>query len=237
MTLNKAYAIVLGSGAWLVVCGLYGDHFLQPDIAFLVAIFGFVFGLLIGFTVWAKAKGYSPWLGVVLAWIGPLGLLILVFLRDKSGASRIVVNPRDVGMQPERADSDKNVKAPEGDKTKELGVFSIGLGIIVAFVVILFYLVVPRISHFSPFRVALAFAPSLSFVLAGMYALFSRTTLSVDVAATIVTIGFVAEALLIPHPVGWIFSAVCLYLIWRTARQAKKQLTSDVGREAAEVKR
>jgi hypothetical protein len=232
MTLNKAYAIVLASGAWLVIWGLYGGHVLLPDhreladIVFPVAICGFVIGLLIGFAVWAGAKGYSPWLGVVLAWLGPLGMLILVFLRDKSRESAIV-DSRDVWMQPEGDNSVKFISAPPtGDKTKELGVFTIGLGIIVASVLILFFLVVPTPSQSSPFRGAVAFAPSLSFVLAGIYVLFSRTTLSVDVAASIVTIGFVGQALLIPHPVVWIFSAVCLYLIWRTAGQAKQQLRS-----------
>jgi hypothetical protein len=122
-------------------------------------------------------------------------------------------------------------RTPMGGKTRELGVFAIGLGIIIASLhsFVLFFM--PTLFRFpaadlSPPNLAFTFAPSLFLVLAGIYVLLSRTPLSVDVAASIVTIAFVGQSLLTMNPLAWIFSAVCLYLIWRTARQAKKQLRS-----------
>ena len=42
-------------------------------LLFLLGLLGLFIGILVGFALWAGAKGYSPWLGVVLAWIGPFG--------------------------------------------------------------------------------------------------------------------------------------------------------------------
>jgi hypothetical protein len=122
-------------------------------------------------------------------------------------------------------------RAAVGDKTTELGVFAIGLGIIVASLLSFALFLMPTLiripaTDFSLPTLAVTFAPSLSLVLAGIHVLLSRTTLSVDLAASIVTIAFVGQSLLTMNPFTWIFAAVCLYLIWRTARQAKQQLRS-----------
>jgi hypothetical protein len=133
----------------------------------------------------------------------------------------------DVWMRPERDNSAKAVRAPPtGDKTRDLGVFAIGLGIISASLLIFVLFFMPPAPDLSPPKLAVAFSPSLFLVLVGIYVLLSRTTLSVDLAAVIVTIGFVAQALLVMSLVWWIFSAVCVYAIWRTAGQAKQQLRS-----------
>ncbi len=51
-------------------------------------LLGFLAIFLVGTAVWAGAKGYHPFLGAVLGWLGPIGLLILVCLNDKSAESR-----------------------------------------------------------------------------------------------------------------------------------------------------
>lgn len=42
--------------------------------------------VLIGAGLWSHAKGYDPVVGVFLAFLGPLGLLMLVCLPDESRA-------------------------------------------------------------------------------------------------------------------------------------------------------
>lgn len=93
MTLKMAYLILLLAFVWLVGISLLGGAITGPperrylaDIIFPVALVGFFIIFLVGFAVWAGAKGYSPLLGIVLAWIGPLGMLILVFLKDKNAS-------------------------------------------------------------------------------------------------------------------------------------------------------
>ena len=139
----------------------------------------------------------------------------------------------EIWMHPEPAENRvvASDRSPIGDKTRELGVFAIGLGIIIASLLSFALFLMPTLiripaTDLSPPKLAVTFAPSLFLVLAGIYVLLSRTTLSVDVAASIVTIAFVGQSLLTMNPLAWIFSAVCLYLIWRTARQAKQQLRS-----------
>jgi hypothetical protein len=122
-------------------------------------------------------------------------------------------------------DAEKAAKDALRDKTKELGVFTIGLGIIVAALFTFAAFVLPSPSgQISPSRFAVVLAPSLVFVLTGLYVLLIRTELSVDLARWIVTIAFAGQALLSFHLVNLIFSAVCLYLVWRTAGQAIQQL-------------
>ena len=91
MTLKRAFLIILLAFAWLIIFATLGGMLERlsgsqafSGIVFPVALCGFVILILWGFALWAGAKGYSPWLGVVLAWIGPLGMLVLVFLSDRS---------------------------------------------------------------------------------------------------------------------------------------------------------
>jgi hypothetical protein len=96
MTLNRAYLIILLSVVWLIALSVLGGFLATPperrfiaDIFFPIAWGGFIIGMLAGFAIWAGAKGYSPLLGIALAWIGPFGMLILVFLKDqKSGGGQ-----------------------------------------------------------------------------------------------------------------------------------------------------
>jgi hypothetical protein len=104
MTLNRAYLIILLSVVWVIAWSLLGGLLAAPperrflaNIIFPIALGGLVIGMLAGFAVWAGAKGYSPLLGVVLAWIGPLGMLILVFLRDKTRDGALAPDCRYTG--------------------------------------------------------------------------------------------------------------------------------------------
>jgi len=90
MTLKRAYLIILFAFVWVIAWSVLGGYVAAPpdpyhlaNIIFPIAIFGMVIGILAGFAVWAGAKGYSPLLGIALAWLGPLGMLILVFLHDR----------------------------------------------------------------------------------------------------------------------------------------------------------
>jgi hypothetical protein len=91
VTLKTAFLILLSAFVWLIGFSLLGGAIAGPperrylaDIIFPIAFVGFFVIFLAGFAVWARAKGYSPLLGIVLAWIGPLGMLIMVFLKDKT---------------------------------------------------------------------------------------------------------------------------------------------------------
>jgi hypothetical protein len=90
MTLKRAFLIILFAFVWLIGGAFIGGAILPrsggplTDAFFGTLFVGFSAFMLVGFAVWAGAKGYSPWLGAVLAWLGPIGMLILVFLRDKS---------------------------------------------------------------------------------------------------------------------------------------------------------
>jgi len=104
MTLKRAFLILLFAFAWLVgfiALGALVGSYVDEKIAGLclgIALIGFMVWLLIGFAVWAGAKGYSPLLGAFLAWIGPLGMFILVFLPDKSArrsANSVVSKSQD----------------------------------------------------------------------------------------------------------------------------------------------
>ena len=79
MKLKRAFTVLAGaflSVFLLSAVGVLIDQNSQSGIGgllFLLGLLGFVIGILVGFALWASAKGYSPWLGVVLAWIGPFG--------------------------------------------------------------------------------------------------------------------------------------------------------------------
>lgn len=93
MTLPKAYLLILGAFIWLVLCGVLFSIVNPPTTSTLADVLGW--SMLLGFSliflagtsVWAGAKGYPPLLGFILGWIGPLGLLVLVFLTDKTRSS------------------------------------------------------------------------------------------------------------------------------------------------------
>lgn len=90
MSKQKAYLYILASFAWLIVGGtLFSlvDPSSTSAVSHIVAgglLLGFAAIFLVGTAIWAGAKGYHPILGVLLGWIGPLGLLILVFLPDRA---------------------------------------------------------------------------------------------------------------------------------------------------------
>ena len=79
MKLKRAFAVLAGAFLWVFLLSAVGvliDQNSQSGIGgllFLLGLLGFVIGILVGFALWASTKGYSPWLGVVLAWIGPFG--------------------------------------------------------------------------------------------------------------------------------------------------------------------
>jgi hypothetical protein len=90
-----------------------------------------------------------------------------------------------------------------------------------------FVIVLPFPDEAFSLRFAVLFAPSLILVVAGLYALLSGTSLSVQLATCIVTLAVVAQALFSMDPLWMILSVGCVYLVWRTARQAKQQLRSN----------
>jgi len=123
---------------------------------------------------------------------------------------------------------EKRIVAPaKGDKSKELGVFCIGLGVILAALMIYAAMLgpSPAINNPPPIGlVVLTLIPSLVLMGAGVFVYFDRSKWSVKLASAIVTLAFVGQALLSWNVINWIFSAVCLYLVWRTAEQASQQL-------------
>ncbi len=121
----------------------------------------------------------------------------------------------------------------KGDKTKELGIFAIGLGVIIALLSIFAAVVLqPSGATVSVSRLAVVLSPSLVFVLAGIAVLLIRSSLSVDVARWVVTLAFLGQALLTMNLFNWAFSIVCVCLVWRTANQAIEQLNGN--RQAVE---
>lgn len=91
MTMPRAFLILLIAFLWLIAWTAIGSVIAAPpdpnhyaDIVFPIALGGFAIGMLAGFGVWAGAKGYPPWIGVLFAWLGPIGMIILVLLSDRS---------------------------------------------------------------------------------------------------------------------------------------------------------
>jgi hypothetical protein len=81
MTLKRAFLIILLAFVWLIIFATLGGVLERlsgsqafSGIIFPLALGGFVILILWGFAVWAGAKGYSPWLGVVLAWNARTGV-------------------------------------------------------------------------------------------------------------------------------------------------------------------
>ena len=93
--LKRAYLIIVVAFAWLIGWAILGRLLASRDdsnsaamIAYVIAIGGLMIGLTVGISEVAIAKGYSPWLALVLGLSGPLGLLIVELLPDRSGFSR-----------------------------------------------------------------------------------------------------------------------------------------------------
>lgn len=91
----RAFLVILASFVWLIGGGFAVSAFHDPkdksnlpDIVLWTLLIGFSILFLLGTALWAKAKGHHPIVGVVLGWLGPLGLLILAFLPDKTRAYR-----------------------------------------------------------------------------------------------------------------------------------------------------
>ncbi len=91
MSLNKAYLIILASFVWLIGgIFVYGRVIAPPTGSSLAAVLfwglwaGFSVIFLTGTAVWAGAKRYHPIVGIALGFIGPIGLLVLVLLPDRS---------------------------------------------------------------------------------------------------------------------------------------------------------
>ena len=95
--MKKAYLTILAAFTWLIVGGtILGGIlalFIDPEapepggligLITVVLLGGFGVIFLLGTARWAGAKGYPGWVGVVLGWIGPLGLIILVMLSDRT---------------------------------------------------------------------------------------------------------------------------------------------------------
>jgi hypothetical protein len=96
MTLNRAYLILVVAFAWVIGLSLLGSFLVQtfhaPVLSLLIpiAFIGFILMFLAGLAVWAGAKGYSPSIGIVLGLVGPLGMLVMFLLPDRTTDS-----PRD----------------------------------------------------------------------------------------------------------------------------------------------
>lgn len=111
------------------------------------------------------------------------------------------------------------------NKSRELGVFTVGIGIIFSAIVLYGLFITPLrgqegvILKFVPFLI-----PGAILVLAGVCLLAIPSKTTVKVATGIVTFAFVADALLVFNPIKWIISAACVYLVWKTARQSLEQI-------------
>src|SRR5262249_23671310 len=91
LPMKRAYLFILASFVWLIGGGIAIAALLDPkpgeglpDAVFwgIFAVFAILF--LIGTALWSKAIGYHPIVGVILGWSGPLGLLLLAFLPNRS---------------------------------------------------------------------------------------------------------------------------------------------------------
>jgi hypothetical protein len=110
------------------------------------------------------------------------------------------------------------------DKRRELGVFTIGIAIIFGGLAVYVAMISDGRGQQAPLAIAILLIPSLVLVLAGICVLVMRSALAVRMTAVIVTLTFLADAVMSLNPIKWLVSAACLYLVWKTARQAIAQL-------------
>jgi drug/metabolite transporter (DMT)-like permease len=89
MKLKRAFTVLAAAFLWVFLLSAVGVLIDQNSssgiggLLYLLGLLGFVVGITVGFALWASAKGYSPSFGVLLALLGPLGMIILVFLTDQ----------------------------------------------------------------------------------------------------------------------------------------------------------
>ncbi len=86
--LGNAYLLIAASVVWLILASV-GAYIMaagnQEKFNQLLpfAPLGYALLFVAGSATWAKTKGYGSFLGIALGLLGPLGLLILVFLPDR----------------------------------------------------------------------------------------------------------------------------------------------------------
>lgn len=93
-SMKRALLVILASFVWLIggaiAIGLSfdaEDRSGLSDVMVVSLLVGWLILLMIGSALWSKAKGYHPILGAILCVIGPMGLLVLTFLPDRTRAS------------------------------------------------------------------------------------------------------------------------------------------------------
>jgi hypothetical protein len=117
------------------------------------------------------------------------------------------------------------------NKSKELGIFTIGLGLIGALLTTYVVMALAGPAPASPmhdgaaFRLAILMIPSIVFIASGIVVLAfpSRTTIKMVVA--LLTLALIADALLSFNPIKCLISFGVICLVWKTARQALSQLS------------
>ena len=112
------------------------------------------------------------------------------------------------------------------DKTKELAVFTNGLGIIGALLTLCVILVASQsaVQEGRVFRMVLMFVPSMMFISAGAFVLAFPSRMTIGIAVAVITVALVGQGILSFNPINWIISFAIAYLVWKTARQAMSQI-------------
>jgi hypothetical protein len=83
-SLKQAYIRILLASVALVLGTLLVAGRVVVGIGATVVFIVFALEFLSGAVIWSMYKGRPGWLGVMLGLFGPLGLIVLVFLNDKS---------------------------------------------------------------------------------------------------------------------------------------------------------
>lgn len=106
-------------------------------------------------------------------------------------------------------------------KVRELGVFAVGLG---AILMALTAWIIWGVRRPGPpvllSRAALLLIPGFVMAVSGVLLLVLRSRMCVKMTVAVLTLAFVADALLSFNPVKLLISGGCVYLIWKTGRQA-----------------
>jgi hypothetical protein len=111
------------------------------------------------------------------------------------------------------------------NKTKELGVFTIGLGMIGAVLTTYLVAISPEpTQNGAALRLAILMIPSMVFIFAGIWVLAFPCRTTIRVAVGLLTIALIFDALFSFNPVKCVISFGIGYLVWKTARQAMEQL-------------
>ena len=83
-SLKQAYIRVLVALVALILVTLLLAEGVVAGIGATIVFIGFALVFLSGTALWSMAKGRPGSLGAMLGLLGPLGLIILVFLNDES---------------------------------------------------------------------------------------------------------------------------------------------------------